>query len=127
MGRRVAVTTSVILSWPILRRAPGGGSSLSPSIRLVANRMRPTVTRVVLNRLAMAGFVMPLAASTIEHKSHRHATSSADVPAFRVRYAHRHSVQCKAPWVGAFSLAASYLARRIAALLNCQEISATVH
>src|SRR5215831_10316540 len=62
----VAVTTSVTLSSPILRGAPGRGSSLSPSIRLVANRARQvaTVTRVVLNRLAIARFVMPLAASS---------------------------------------------------------------
>src|SRR5579859_4163493 len=63
----------------------------------------------------------------IEHESHRHATPSADVPAFRVRYAHRHSVQCKAPWVRVFALPASYLAYRLTALLNCQENSATVH
>ena len=66
MVSSVAVTTSVILSSPILRGAPGRGSSLSPSIRLVANRTRhvATVTRVVLNRSAMARFVMPLAASS---------------------------------------------------------------
>ena len=44
----VVVTTSAILSSPILRGAPGRGSSSSPSRRRAANRLRQvaTVTRV---------------------------------------------------------------------------------
>src|SRR5438874_2479485 len=44
----VVITTSAIFSSPILRGAPGRGSSARPSSRLAANRLRQvaTVTRV---------------------------------------------------------------------------------
>jgi hypothetical protein len=65
---RVAVTTSAILSSPILRGAPGRASSTSPANRSAAKRLRhnATVTRVTPSCLAIATLVMPLAArSTI--------------------------------------------------------------
>ena len=68
MVSKVVVTTSVILSSPILRGAPGRGSSRSPPRRFAANRLRQvvTVTRVIPSRLAMPRLVMPPAArSTI--------------------------------------------------------------
>ena len=62
----VAVTTSAILSSPILRGAPGLGSSLSPSRRRLAKRLRHvvTVTRVTPSRAAMAVLLSPAAASS---------------------------------------------------------------
>lgn len=63
---KVVVTTSVIFSSPILRGAPGRGSSSSPSNRFAANRLRQlaTVTRVIPSRFAIARLLTPAAASS---------------------------------------------------------------
>src|ERR1700759_2653416 len=62
----VAVTTSAILLSPILRGAPGLGSSLSPDKRRLAKRLRHVVTviRVTPSRVAMAELLSPVAASS---------------------------------------------------------------
>src|SRR6201995_3106188 len=64
----VAVTTSAILLSPILRGAPGLGSSLSPDKRRWANRLRHVVTviRATPSRVAMAELLSPVAASRSE-------------------------------------------------------------
>ena len=61
----VAVTTSAIFLSPILRGAPGQGSSSRPSSRRCANRLRyvVTVTRVMPSRSVMATSLIPPAAS----------------------------------------------------------------
>lgn len=61
---RVAITTSATFSKPILRGAPGRGSSTRPSRRRPANRLRhvDTVSRVTPTFSAIATFVIPSAA-----------------------------------------------------------------
>src|SRR5205823_9600917 len=62
----VLVTTSAILSSPILRGAPQRGSSSRPSKRLLANRFRqsPAVSREMPSSSAIAQLFMPSAASS---------------------------------------------------------------
>jgi hypothetical protein len=88
MVSNVAVTPSVIFSSPILRGAPGRGSSLRPSIRLTPNRRRhaATVTRVVPKRLAMARLAMPLAASSYGRGAHRFAARGLSSPRQRFEF-----------------------------------------
>ena len=60
------ITTSAILSSPILRGAPGRGSSSSPPSRLSAKRARhrPTVRRETPNFSAIAKLLSPSAAKS---------------------------------------------------------------
>src|SRR5712671_5694321 len=62
----VVVTTSAIFSSPILRGAPGRGSSARPSNRLAANRWRQvaTVRRLTPSCAAIARLVVPSAAKS---------------------------------------------------------------
>jgi hypothetical protein len=62
----VLVTTSAILSSPILRGAPQRGSSSRPSKRFFANRRRqvPTVSREMPSSSAIAQLFMPSAANS---------------------------------------------------------------
>ena len=62
----VRVTTSAILSSPILRGAPGRGSSSSPARRLAAKRRRhvPTVSRETPSFSATARLLSPSAAKS---------------------------------------------------------------
>src|SRR6266540_6178918 len=62
----VLVTTSAILSSPILRGAPGRGSSSRPSKRFPANRRRhvPTVSREIPSSSAIAQLLSPSAAKS---------------------------------------------------------------
>ena len=62
----VRVTTSAILSSPILRGAPGRGASSSPAIPLSAKRRRqvPTVSRDTPSFSAIAELLSPSAASS---------------------------------------------------------------
>jgi len=85
----VVVTTSAIFSSPILRGAPGRGSSARPSSRLAANRLRQvaTVTRVTPSCSAIARLVVPSAArSTISAR----IASARDIFRRRVRASSSH-------------------------------------
>jgi len=67
----VTITCSTISS-VIFRGWPGRGSSIRPSNRLAANRVRhlPTVTGLQPSSRAMSWFVAPVAApSTIRHRN----------------------------------------------------------
>src|SRR5882762_3789127 len=77
----VVVTTSAIFSSPILRGAPGRGSSARPSNRLAANRWRQvaTVRRLTPSCAAIARLVVPSAAE--KHDLGTHRVSTRDLPA----------------------------------------------
>src|SRR6266436_72354 len=110
----VVVTTSAIFSSPILRGAPGRGSSARPSSRLAANRLRQvaTVTRVTPSRSAIARLVAPSAASsTIAAR----IASARDIFRRRVRAARLLDRDCGR------AIGRRFLARRIERALRLRE------